>query len=307
VLRAETEPDATLVLRLRPSRRKAPAAAIAEVLALLRGLGARQAPGGPLSELSGIAWVKVPTEHVTSAASRLQGLGYTSAVELVRPAASPDPRGPRVVRWRGQNVELLPLYEEPEESLRAAAPDRRTFLLEGGDGIIRPTAGYRGGPGALEHRALPVVDARLLVNLVMTPGRGLLLDPFAGAGGVVIEACARDWTALSLDIDPRLRIGLAQLAALHVVGDATALPIATASIAAVATEPPYHPSARFAVIESIAEVARVLRPGGRAAFLVASTQASTLRAAGDSAGLKLELDVAINRKGTDVSCLCWIR
>jgi hypothetical protein len=182
-------PDRILVLRLRRSRRKAREAAVAEIVAVLRDLDARAAPGGPVSDVPGIAWVTLPEENVMSAVSRLCGLGYTAAVELVTALKDVGPQDkPLVARWKGRDVALVRVYEESDDSLRTKAPDQRTFLLECGDGVVRTIAGYRGGGGVLEHRALPVVDARLLVNLVATEAHGRLLDPFAGAGGVIIEA-----------------------------------------------------------------------------------------------------------------------
>ncbi len=305
---SQLKSEAMLVLRLRRSRNKAREAAAAEVVALLRDLGGHAVRGGPLSDLPGVAWVALDEDAISDALGRLRALGYTERVELVRPADQADPgvAFPRT-RWRRSDVVLIEVYNEPDELLREQAPDRRSFLLECGDSVVRRIVGYRGGAGSLEHRALPVVDARLLVNLVANPARGRLLDPFAGAGGVLREARAAGWTTLSLDIDLALRHGLAEIADLHVVGDAAALPLATGSVDAVATEPPYHPSALPTVIASVAEIARVIRPGGRAALLVALDQAEAARNAGKRAGLAVELDTAIDRKGTDVACFCWMR
>jgi tRNA G10 N-methylase Trm11 len=85
------------------------------------------------------------------------------------------------------------------------------------------------------------------------------------------------------------------------------MPFAAGSFDAVASEPPYHASALEAIVASIPEAARVVRQGRRIAFLVASEQAAAVRSAGDQAGLRLELEAPINRKGTEVSCLCWVR
>jgi len=300
--------EATLVLRLRRSRHRAREAAVAEVVALLRDLGAHPAPGGPLSEVAGVAWVALPAGNLRAAGQRLRRLGYSSAVDFVRPLESvPADSEHPIVRWKRADFALVRAYEEADEHLRAGAPDRRTFLLECGDGVVRPIAGYRGGRGPLEHRALPVEDARLLVNLVADPERGSLLDPFAGAGGVVIEARLAGWAVVSMDRDPALRHGLRELSDLHVLADATDLPFANASVGAVATEPPHHPIALPAVTAAIAEIGRVLAVGGRAAVLVASHQADAVRRAAGEAGMALELDTPIDRKGTDVSCLCWLR
>lgn len=282
---------------------------MAEVVALLRDLGGHGLRGGPLSEITGVAWVGFDIDEVSKAVERLQRLGYTQAVELVWPADDAhDPEHAFArTRWKRREVALIPVYSEPDHVMRRGAPDRRSFLLECGDGVVRRIRGYRGGPGELEHRALPVEDARLLVNLVSKPGGGRLLDPFAGVGGVLVEARRSGWTTWSLDLDRTLRYGLAELADLHVVGNAAALPFATSSVDAVATEPPYHPSALKVVCASLAEIARVLRAGGRAALLVGAAQAPAVREAGKLVGLTVELDTAINRKGTEVTCFCWVR
>ena len=302
-----TNAQTTLVAHLRTSRRKARRVAIAEILGLLGDLGAAASASGPLAEVRGVMWVTIPEENVATAQSRLQKLGYTYAVDVVRELRKNRTESESITKWKRRDVALVRIYEEPDGRLRESSPDRRTFLLEGADGIVRPVVGYRGGPGLLEHRALPVVDARLLVNLVWQPMCGVLLDPFAGAGGVVIEAKSTGWTTLGLDIDPSLRVGLNRLADFHVVGSAAMLPFVEASIDAIATEPPYHPSALDVMIASIAEMCRVLRPGGRGALLVAADQAQQVRCMLALLEVALELDERINRRGTPVHCFCWKR
>jgi len=110
-----------------------------------------------------------------------------------------------------------------------------------------------------------------------------------------------------MDRDPTLRFGLAQMSSRHVIGDASALPFDAASFDAVATEPPYHVSALDSIVASISEMARVTRDGGRIAYLIASEQTTAVRSAGARAGLTLELAASINRKGLEVTCLCWSR
>lgn len=296
------------VLHLRAARLKAKEVAVAEVIALLRDLEASPAGGGPLAETRGVAWVSVPAEHKTTAAARMSRLGYTQAVEVVEPPGAERPEEPVLVtRWHRRDVALCSVYYEPDAMLRQDAPDRRTFLLECGDGVVRAVTGYRGGRLAIEHRALPVVDARLLVNLVHSPTRGVLLDPFAGAGGVVVEAQRAGWSTISLDSDRSLRFGLAAFGAKHLLADATALPLQAGSVDAVATEPPYHHSAKSQVSASIGEMARVLRPGGRASLLVAAEQLQDLTETGRAHGFGINIASSIDRKGTHVACLVMTR
>ena len=297
-----------LVLRLRASRRKARDAAVAEALGLLRGLRARRSPGGPASDSGNSVWLNVDSHDLDAAISRLKGLGYSSAVDLVTPIEEVrKPRRSTITRWRGREVALVSIWAEPDEELRANSPDRRSFLLECADGVTRRIEGYRGGAGRLQHRALAVEDARLLVNLVSTGAGGRFLDPFAGAGAIIIEARSRGFTTISVDVDPALRFGLAELSDHHVIGNAGALPARDDSFDAIASEPPYDSSALEPVTASIGEAARLIRRGARIAYLVDSTQAESVRKAAESAGLTPELDTRIDRKGTEVVCLCWIR
>lgn len=300
----DSDDRSTFVVHLRNARRRAKDAASAEVCAVLCEFDPEPARGGPLAEVAGIIWVTVPTTHARQAAARLRRLGYSGAVDLAVPASDTNEDGV-AVRWRKRDYVLVRVYEEPDALLRESAPDRRSFLLECGDGVVRRIQGYRGGRGAREHRALAVVDARLLVNLVTSPNPRRLLDPFAGAGGIVVEATGRGWPTLTADIDPSLRFGLTELSGMHVVADAAGLPFAEATVNAIATEPPYDPDALDEVVASLSEMARVLAPAGAIAMLASVGQATSLRAASDAAGLELELDAAVDRKGSDVVCLRW--
>ena len=305
----ESKTQATLVLRLRRARRKARDAAVAEVVALLRHFGGCALRGGPLSEVSGVAWVGVSESAVPYLCRRLRFLGYTETVSLVRQAEDvADLRGEfEKARWKRRDIVLIPVYKESDVDMRKHAPDKRCFLLECGDGIVRRIEGYRGSYGDLEHRALPVEDSRLLANIVFSPNLGRFLDPFAGAGGVIIEAKKVGWETWSIDIDPTLRHGLAELSDHHLVANSIDLPFDNAFFDAIATETPYHSDASDVVRNSISEFHRVLRPGGRLAILAAAGQARILQKSADSVGLFLDIVTPINRRGTDVVCLCWVR
>jgi len=294
--------ETLLIFHLRPARRRALSTAKAEALCLLRDLGAAVAPGGPLSDRGGVFWLTLLVEALKRARGRLPRLGYSYAVDLVEDA--PDAAAREIVRWRGRAYRLVRLHEEDASELREAAADRREFALETG-GEVRLVRGYRGDSGPLSRRGLPVIDARMLVNLVFTGDGAMLLDPFAGAGGVVLEALASGYRAISCDVDPALRYGLRGLAAQHLVADARRLPFADASIDAIATEPPHEQEATEAVLGALAEMARVLRPGGRIALLCADSQAGALRAQAASRGLTAFHEAPIDRKGTPCAVLAW--
>jgi tRNA G10 N-methylase Trm11 len=152
-----------------------------------------------------------------------------------------------------------------------------------------------------------VCDARLLVNLVAPAGPGRLLDPFAGVGGVALAARAAGWTAVTADLDPGLRHGLAGVGAAHLVADARALPLRPGSLDAAATEPPYDREVGPLAGQALAELHRLLRPGGAAAVLCAAWQAAGLRAVAAGLGWTATLDCPVDRKGLEVVALAWRR
>src|SRR5256886_2840539 len=217
-----------LIFNLRPARCKARVVATMEALSLLRDLQVGAPVGGPLSEQGGVFWITVPGEAVETVITRLSRLGYTYAVDLLEAEERDSERAPRaqkaraqLVRWQRKFYHLVRVYEEDAQFARESAPDRRTFLLTTNEGEVRSVQGYRGNGQPLSRRGLPVCDARMLVNLV-TAGEGtLLLDPFAGTGGVVIEALASGCSVTSADFDPALQEGLSHLGAKHYVADAS--------------------------------------------------------------------------------------
>lgn len=294
-----------LICHLRAARRKARGVAALEVLCLLQDLAAAELQGGPLAEQPSLFWVTLPTSALETAIPRLSRLGYTSAVDLLEPLANGSGnRQTRSVRWRGNRYRLVRIYEEDPADARERAVDRRTFLLATSAGV-RPTRGYRGNSQPLSRRGLPVADARLLINLLGNANGRTLLDPFAGTGGVVLEALAAGWQCLSVDIDRDLRFGLAEITARHCIADIRALPFAAASVDAVATEPPYDPEAAATVQWGLREVHRALRPGGRVALLCAAWQASQLRSQATELNFATLIEAPVNRKGLAVIVFAW--
>ena len=296
-----------LVFHIRTARRKALNAAIFEARSLFCDFDIVIPSGGALSEEGGVFWIDIPAPNLDLAQRRMARLGYTNAVDMLNPLEPGSNRkSGRIVRWRRKDYRLIRLYEEDESAAREAAPDRREFTLETSDGQIRSIRGYRGDGKSLSRRALPVYDARILVNTVFQATQGpAFLDPFAGVGGLVIEAFASGFRTFSCDIDPALRHGLSLLGSLHCVADARCLPFADESFDAVATEPPYDVEAADLVAGSLAEIQRVLKRGKKMSMLCAEWQAEQLRQSSAVLNLPLILDLPINRKGTRCELLVW--
>jgi tRNA (guanine10-N2)-dimethyltransferase len=129
-------------------------------------------------------------------------------------------------------------------------------------------------PGVLMPRT-----ARALVNMTCIREDERLLDPFAGTGGILVEACLAGARSVGVDVQEKLARGakcnVCGMNCTIIAGDARRLPIKDESIDAVVTDPPYG---RSAVIRAeskeelldlgLREIHRVLRPG-RLAVVVA--------------------------------------
>jgi tRNA (guanine10-N2)-dimethyltransferase len=151
--------------------------------------------------------------------------------------------------------------------LEAARTDRSSF--EGRRPHLKPFF----HPGVLMPRM-----ARALVNLTQVRFGEVLLDPFAGTCGILIEACLIGVKGLGIEVQPRLVKGaLCNLECLDcslLLGDAKRLPLHSSSIDAAVLDTPYGRSAKIMakskellLRESLGELFRVIRPGRRMAIV----------------------------------------
>lgn len=292
-----------MVCHTRESRNRATKVAQAEIMALMRDFGASLQTGGPLSEVRGVYWVTLPKKGFVTAQARMRHLGYTAVIELIVPLPKEESSKAvrnKVVRWRKRDYLRVRAYQEDAEAVRESAPDRREFRLATRDGI-RDVKGYRGGGGPLNRRALPPCDARMLANMVFSHERPFrFLDPFAGAGGIVVEAVKLGYSVATVDNDPVLRFGLPRLGSqLHLLADSRMLPLRDNIFHGISTEPPYDAGTAPLMEHLLREMARVLRFDGRIAMLVADWQAEVVERLIGEVGLLLGCSYKVNRKGTD--------
>lgn len=193
------------------------------------------------------------------------------------------------------------LWAADEETRRHEAAHRRRFRF------IRPD-GVRVGRGSRGGRRLSSCDAKFLLNLSQAmPGRRLL-DPFAGIGGIVLEAARRGIITICGDIEEALRVGLAQASGGRAaIWDARALPLPPECVDAVVTEPPYAPRRRDAVAAATAEAARCLRRGGRFVALMDRPLSRVVLPAAAEHRLRVDHDFPVRRQGFVARAVCWVK
>lgn len=164
--------------------------------------------------------------------------------------------------------------------LEAARTDRSSFEAR------RPHLKPFFHPGVLMPRM-----ARSLVNLTQVRSGEVLLDPFAGTCGILIEACLIGVLGLGVEVQPRLVKGalcnLQDLDCRLLLGDAKRLPLRSSCIDAAVLDTPYGRSAKILarskellLKESLGELFRVIRPGRRMAIVADSSIEELIEGAG---------------------------
>lgn len=135
----------------------------------------------------------------------------------------------------------------------------------------------RQGDGRLRERpgALRPVVARAMLRVARSDEYGVLVDPFCGSGTILHEAVRAGWTASGFDIDEDA-VAIATVnapAAKVALADARKLPLGDRSAHAIVSNLPF--GAQYEMQETpeqwlvtvLGEMARILRPGGRAVLL----------------------------------------
>ena len=241
---------------------------------------------------------------------RAELLGYTQGIVSVHEEQynGEEINWHKSERWpvgwlRRGNMKLLltEIYRQDEEKRLKEAPHSRVFLIER-DGEIKAAKGHR------YRRGLSPVDAKLMLNLARLQGDELILDPFAGLGGILLECKRRGLRAFGGDVDMVLRPGLAEVSHNRcVMADARQLPFKDGIFHAVITEPPFDIRYRQAVLDSMPELERVVQPDGKIVLLIAHDMHEGITGYMTGSGFRLVDDFTLRRHGKLIShVLLWV-
>lgn len=245
-------------------------------------------------------WVDLSTTQDVVAAIA-SDLGYTEAIlhlEYARYAEDEHlcqtERGRWLTGWvreGEQKIRQTEVYVQDKAGLLQDAPSNRVFEIKE-QGQKREAFGHR------SHRAVSNLDARFLFNVVNAKPTDLIYDPFAGYGGFVDEARRRGLRIIASDIDPILLPGLSSLAPdCFCLADAQCLPLPADHVDLILTEPPFRTAYRQSVLDSVAELHRVLKPGGRLVLMVSSDMSEDVRIAVEHSAGRIDLIGVIPRNG----------
>ncbi len=249
----------------------------------------------------------VSTEEISR---RAELLGYTQGIVSVHeePYLGEKLHSCRSGRWpvgwlrKGDTkLQLTEIYKQDAEKLLEESPHRRVFLIER-DGEVKAAKGHR------YRRGLSPTDARFMLNVARLRGDELILDPFAGLGGILMECRKRDLTVFGGDADTVLRPGLAQISHNRcVMADARQLPFKDHIFHVIITEPPFDTRYRQAVLDSIPELLRVVQPGGKIVLLIARDMHAEILACMAGTGFQLTGDFMLRRHGKLISHVLIMR
>ncbi len=195
------------------------------------------------------------------------------------------------IRFKDKKLFLRELYRQDEDELKKEAPHNRDFLIER-DGKITYAKGHR------YHRGISPNDAKFIINIAELQGNELILDPFAGIGGIVLECKNRNLKIFASDVDMALRPGLAMIAQnKYTVADARRLPFKNNTFDAIITEPPFNTKFRQSVIDSLPELIRVNSKTGKFIFLIADDMYKAITETMSDMGLHLTANFTLRRHG----------
>ncbi|HZJ58341.1 MAG TPA: hypothetical protein VFD89_08940 [Clostridia bacterium] len=297
-----------IACRLRNSRLKAKRVAIMELFMALLPLESVFLVNGPLSDKRGFVCFMIPNCSMETLSGILSYIGYCDTFFILDfgdiKVRGDSYTGIERGTWKGRGFSVLELFRQCSETYDAQSPHNRPFVIIDGRGERRSIKGYRGDGSAMGRRALPVEDCRCLVNLAIPSNIAHLVDPFAGAGGIVYAAqyINPDVNITTVDIEPLLAPGLEMLGSKHFVEDAGQIQLPHRYDALV-TEVPFDPQATPSVLKGLKNTLGYLTPQGTASVMCSSQQFHMIEQLLVDAGMHIYCAHEINRKGTGVAII----
>ena len=180
------------------------------------------------------------------------------------------------------------------------------FKLLCDDGKIKEVKGYRGDGTITGRRALPTEDCRLLVNLSGLKQNDILLDMFAGGGGIVFQAGKTTKNLISCDVEEKLSAGLSYYGAQHIVGKAEELNLKENLVDVLVTEVPFSSTCNETITLALNNIYKSLKQNAKIVLMCDENQTEYILK-GTKEKYFNYLNMPLNRKGTSVNVLAFVK
>jgi hypothetical protein len=301
-----------IVCKIRNSRLKAKQLAILEMIFAQFDNEIVAIKNGPLGDVKGIISFFCPKKNLASFKERLFGIGYCHQFyeidfenETCENATDLNSINPLV--WKGRKFSIYHFFTQDNAIYEEQSPHRRAFKILGNDSEVKTIFGYRGDGSELGRRSLPVEDARCMVNLSLPHKNKKMLDPFAGAGGIIysFKFIVPEGKMTSIDIDPVLKPGLEYFSSTHFVINAVNASFAEGSFDSVITEVPFSQNATDDIVQTLIKVNPCLSNNGVFVIMCGKEQTTKIYDTLNGLGNCLLFNHAIDRKGIDVEISVW--
>jgi hypothetical protein len=301
-----------IACKIRNSRLKAKQLAILEMVFAQYDNEIMAIKNGPLGDIKGLISFFCPKKNLALFKDRLFGIGYcfqfyeldfeNGSCENATDLNSINP-----LVWKGRKFSINNFFTQDNAIYEEQSPHRRAFKILSNDGEVKTIFGYRGDGREFGRRSLPVEDSRCMVNISLPHKNKKMLDPFAGAGGIIysFRFLVPDGTMTSIDIDPVLKPGLEFFGSTHHVMNAVNVSFAEGSFDSVITEVPFSQNAIDFIIQTLTKLNTCLSNSGVLVIMCGKDQVKKIYNALDGLGNSLLFNYAVNRKGIDVEISIW--
>ena len=301
-----------ILCKIRSSRVKAKQIAVLEMILLGFDNEILFIKNGPLGDVKGTISFLCPREKLMSFKEKLNFLGYCNAFYLLdfenftnKNIIGLYSNNPTI--WKGRKFSVAVLFNQDNKVYSEQSPHNREFRIIDNNNEIKHIRGYRGDGSELGKRALPVEDARCMVNLSQPWKNKKMIDPFAGAGGIIYQFkyIVPDGIMTSIDIDPILRPGLEFYGSTHYVMNAGEAFFQENSFDSVITEVPFSDNAEIDIVKTLKNINTCLSKNGVYVIMCKEDQTEFIRETMEELNNFQLFGHEIDRKGIDVEIQIW--
>lgn len=303
-----------ILFSLRNSRIKAKRLAILEVYFALSSLNPVFIKNGPLGDVKGVFSFFIEKKKTYNLRNILKKLGYSNKFYLLDFDSDSTENNSDIVSkneliWKGKRFTINNFHLQDESIYEKQSPHKRKFIILDANNQEKELKGYRGDGSEFARRALPVEDARCLVNLSNYSMAKRLLDPFAGAGGIIYQAkyINNKIDIYSVDIDPVIAPGLRFYGSKHYTADSCDICFEKEFFDAVVTEVPFSSKSTNDILKSIKNLHNSINKNGSFVMMCSKEQALFLEEYVSNLGYYQYVSEEINRKGIDVVIMAWFK